>query len=130
MDIFNKDNKSERMYGARNVESMFGTNEEATKIKAQRLPMIQEEVQKMFKDYDGGGLVIIMNTYDKDGDVVGAKVSIMGIDKPDGLTKLATSTNMAAEEILNNVLKSVKNNVSEITGSLMNMLKEMFEDKK
>lgn len=105
MQIFgsNKDNKPK---GTRNVDTHYGNFEEYQKMKAKELPKIQKAIQELFEDYDGGGVAIVMNTYDENGDVEGHKVAILGIDKPTGLIKLAKGLHHASEEAVETLTKN------------------------
>lgn len=97
MQIFGS-NKNDKPKATRNVSKNYGNYEDYQKSKAEQLPKIQAEIEKLFKNYDGGGVGIVINTYDENGDVDGHHVAILGVDKPSGLIKLAKGLHMASEE--------------------------------
>lgn len=122
MQIFgnSKDNKPK---GSRKVESSYGNYEDYMKEKAKQLPKIQAEITKLFEDYDGGGVGIVINTYDENGDVDGHKVAILGIDKPVGLLKLAKGLHHASEEAVETLTSS--NDPVMMAEAALEMLREI-----
>lgn len=120
MQIFgsNKDNKPK---GTRNVDTHYGNFEEYQKMKAKELPKIQKAIQELFEDYDGGGVAIVMNTYDENNNATGARMMVSGVDSVEGLVSLAEATHKASEEIIENIQQS--GNPMAMMEAIMAMLK-------
>lgn len=123
MNIFN--NKEPKKTGTRKTEIHKGTYEDFVKGKAEQLPKIQKEIETLFKDYDGGGVGIVINTYDENGEVDGHKVAILGVDKPAGLIKLAKGLHMASEEAIETLQKSGDPEV--LLDAAMEMMRQIVE---
>jgi len=111
--------------GTRNTKKHYGNYEDMLKNKAKQLPKIQAEIQELFKDYDGGGVGIVINTYDENGDVDGHKVAILGVDKPGGLIKLAKGLHMASEECVETLTKN--GDPEMLMAAAMEMMKEIVD---
>lgn len=122
MQIFGNNGKGK---STRKTEKHYGNYESYLKSKAEQLPKIQEEIQKLFADYDGGGVGIVINTYDENGDVDGHKVAILGVDKPGGLIKLAKGLHMASEEAIETLTNS--GDPEMLMSAAMEMMKEIVE---
>lgn len=125
MDIFKNNKNPRKVNESRRTEVHTGNYEEYIKMRAKQLPRIQEDIQKLFADYEGGGVGIVINTYDENGDVDGHKVAILGMDKPAGLIKLAKGLHMASEEAIESLQKSGEPGV--LLEAAMEMMKEIVE---
>ena len=112
--------------GSKKTEVHTGSYEQMQKTKAQKLPEILKEVEKLFEKYEGGGVAIVMNQYDENGDVEGNTIAIMGVDKPQGLIRLAKGLHVASEEVIDNLTTS--GNPAALAGAVVEMLRDLLED--
>lgn len=112
--------------GSRKTEHHSGTFEDMIKQRAAKTPEILKEIEHQFEDYAGGGVAIVINTYDENGDCDGHKVAIMGVDKPQGLIKLAKGLHTASEEVIENLAEN--SSPAAMLEAAMEMMKEIQEN--
>jgi glucose-6-phosphate isomerase len=106
-----------------------GTFEEMRKIRKQKLPDIQKEVQKIFENYDGGMVAIITVDEDENGYADGHHMYIAGVAHLSSQLAIGKGLSEATDEVRDMLIKSAKDDPAAMKVILKSLLKEVMEDK-
>lgn len=110
------------------TRAMKGTSQDLLKERADSTDGILDEVQKFFKEYAGGSVAIVMNTYDENAEVTGANVAILGVDDFKGLISLAEHLEKAKEEINDNLMKNIVKSALSDNPEIEKMMRKFFTE--
>lgn len=99
-----KDNNEEEI---RESEAYVGTVQDLLKRRAKDFDKNITQIEEVInKDYTGGGLVLVLNTYDENNKVTGHRVLILGSDDLEGTLHLAHGAEKASKEVVETVINS------------------------
>lgn len=108
-------------------EVMTGGYEKMLKMREQKLPEIQEAINEVFKDYDGGSVAIIVMKEDENGMPSGRNLFMGGVSRPEVQIYMSKALFDASDDAINVLMEAAKKNPKqfvELTKQLLNFMKE------
>ncbi len=106
-------------------EVMHGGYEKMLKMREEKLPEIQEAINKVFKDYDGGLVAIIVMKEDENGMPSGRHLFIGGVSRLEVQLFMSKALFEASDDAVNALLEAAKKNPKqfvEITKQLLDFM--------
>lgn len=102
-----------------------GTVQDLLKERATIRDRAIPDLEKLFDEWDGGGLVIVMNQYDENNHPTGAKVAVLGGDDALGIVHLAKAVHKASETIIEESVDTMRRD-GGVQG-MLELLKEVLD---
>lgn len=106
-------------------EIMRGGYAGMMKMRKEKLPEIQEAINEVFKDYDGGSLAIIVMKEDENGMPSGRHLFMGGVSRPQVQMAMGKALNDAASDAIDVLIEAAKRdpkNFLEITKELIDFM--------
>lgn len=73
--------------------------------KKKKIPEVLKEVQKVFENYDGSTVVLLVNHTDENGNTAGTHTLVLGVDQPEGIVKITKAMAETQDTIIDMVVK-------------------------
>lgn len=118
-----KKNKSQLV-----AELSEGSYEDMLNIRKKKLPEIQENIQDIFKDYDGEFLTIVKQHEDENGDPEATTIFIGGVAGMKSQLAMLKNLEQAKKSLIDSMLKAVSGN-HRATLQMMELMAEIVSDR-
>lgn len=119
------DGKGKNKRGASMVE---GSYEDMVKMRKKQLPEIKDEIQKMFKNYDGGLVAIITMDEDENGKSEGHSLFIGGVAHISTQLALGKALSEASEKMAEMLVDKASGNPHAMKSIVSELLEKMLDD--
>jgi hypothetical protein len=107
---------------------MAGSYGDMLKLRAKKLPEIEETINELLKDYHGEMITIIKIQEDENGKPDGHRIFIGGVGHISTQMALAKAFSGASDELRDKLLESCKDNPKAMVAIAKEMLNEIMED--
>lgn len=107
-----------------------GSFEYFLKTRAKKLSELQDAINEILKDYDGGLVAIVVMKEDEDGLPSGKQMFLGGVSRPETQLMMSKALGDASRKAIELLLEAVKKDpeqVVTITGQLLNFMENKLE---
>lgn len=87
-----------------------GSFEDMMKARAKELPELEKSIEKFFKDYDGGLVLMMKVNEDENGEPVGMETNIVGTVQMASQIRLIKNLDRIKDKLIEDLLEAVKDN--------------------
>lgn len=112
------------------TELSEGSYEEMMKKRKAELPRMQEAIQRIFDDYDGGHVVVLRMKEDENADPEGSQLFIGGVGKLSSNLKMSDALREASTTVLEHTAESVQGDAEAMFEVLSHVAKRALKNKK
>lgn len=104
-----------------------GTYEDMIKMRKKQLPELEETIQEVLKDYDGGMIAIMQVKEDENGMGEGHSVFIGGVGHVSTQIQMGKALMQASDQIRDLMIESAKGDPKALKGILGALVEEMLD---
>lgn len=98
-----------------------GGFETMMKQRKEKLPELEEAINEMLEDYDGGAICIVRIKEDENGDAEGHQLFVGGVSKLEAQMSLGVALEKTSDDIRQKLIDAIKEDPS-VAGSLLQSL--------
>lgn len=106
---------------------IHGSYERMVKERKKKLPELENAINDVLKDYDGGSICIVAIKEDENGDAEGHSLFIGGVSKLQTQIKLGMALNDASDQVKDKLVEGVGGDPGALAALLTGLVDELTD---